>query len=87
LPFSEIKEASCNHEFFTIDKENIDTTNRVSFRSLITSRIKDQIFKPKPDNQMKDEFMRMLLIQAQTIESSTEFKSSASKSGCKLDAS
>ena len=65
------EERSTFSDAFTINKENIDTTNRNSFEDLIQSRLKEQAHKQKEEH-VKDEFLRILLTQANSIETNLE---------------
>jgi hypothetical protein len=55
------------------NKENIDFLNGISIKSLLNSNIKDRKSKQKFE-PMNDECLRLLLIQAKTIESSIDIK-------------
>lgn len=59
--------------------------NRPSaFESLIRSRLNEKVHKNKTE-KMNEDFMRILLTQAQTLESSHEFRYSSIKSNSNYD--
>ena len=74
IPFTEVKTKSLISDVFTNNKENIDSTNRNSFEQLIYSRVNSQNTKQKTEN-LKDDYLRMLLTQAQVLESGQELRS------------
>jgi hypothetical protein len=69
------------------NKENIDTTNKHVFRELIKHKVTEHTDRKKSEH-LKGEFFRILLTQAQTIESSLEAGSLAhSNTGFEVDGS
>ena len=87
IPLTEERLKSPFSDAMTVNKENINTMNRLSFEDLIHSRINSRSDKQKT-NHLKDDILRMMLIQAQTIETNTSIRTSRnSKSHYEVDGS
>ena len=87
IPFTDIKDKTDFNEASTINKENIDTSNKHVFEGLIQSKVNEHIGKQKSE-KMKDELLRFILTQAQSIESGHQLKSlDSSKSNFEVDGS